>query len=242
MTGTWINIATVIFGGLIGLSFGARFPKRMSQTVVAGLGLFTGAIGISMFLKSENQIIVLISLLIGGVLGEWWKIETRIRTMGSFLENKFSRKAQSPADTSGKTRHGGTDFVKGFLTASLLFCIGPMTVLGSIQDGLTGDYKLLAIKAIMDGFASMAFAASLGSGVLFSVIVIFIYQGGLSLLASYAQVFVTPGMINELTAAGGVLLIGIAVSSLLEIKPIRVGNFLPALFIAPLLVFLLSFF
>ena len=117
-----------------------------------------------------------------------------------------------------------------------------MTILGSIQDGLTSDYKLLAIKSIMDGFAAMAFASALGIGVLFSVIVILVYQGGLTLLASYAQVFFTPEMMNELTAVGGVILLGIAISSLLEIKSIRVGNFLPALVIAPLIIAVLSFF
>jgi len=115
-----------------------------------------------------------------------------------------------------------------------------MTILGAIQDGLTGDYSLLAIKSVLDGFAAMAFASSLGVGVLFSTVVIFVYQGGISLLAAQAQALTTPAMMNEMTAAGGVLLIGIAISSLLEIKSIRVGNFLPALLIAPLIVAILT--
>jgi uncharacterized membrane protein YqgA involved in biofilm formation len=132
--------------------------------------------------------------------------------------------------------------VRGFLTASLVFCIGPMTILGSLQDGLKGDYSLLAIKAVLDGFASLAFASTLGVGVLFSVIVILIYQGSISLLAAQLSTIVTPAMMAEMTAAGGVLLLGIAISSLLEIKKIRVGNFLPALVIAPLIVAILAFF
>ena len=132
--------------------------------------------------------------------------------------------------------------MRGFLTASLVFCVGPMTILGSIQDGLTGDYKLLAIKAVLDGFAALAFASSLGVGVLFSTLVILLYQGGLSLLAAQAQALITPAMMSEMTAVGGVLLLGIAISSLLEIKPIRVGNFLPALLIAPLIVAILTLF
>ncbi|MEK6256445.1 MAG: DUF554 domain-containing protein, partial [Chloroflexota bacterium] len=115
-----------------------------------------------------------------------------------------------------------------------------MTILGSIQDGLTGDYRLLAIKSVLDGFAAMAFASTMGVGVLFSTLVILVFQGGLSLLANLAEVLITPAMMNELVAVGGVLLIGIAVSSLLEIKPIRVGNFLPALLVAPLIVALLA--
>jgi hypothetical protein len=121
-----------------------------------------------------------------------------------------------------------------------VFCIGPLTVLGSIQDGLTGDYSLLAIKAVLDGFGALAFASTLGVGVLFAVIVILVYQGGLSLLAVQAQAFVTEAMLNEMTAVGGVLLLGIAVSSLLELRPVRVGNFLPALLVAPLIVALLA--
>jgi len=231
MTGTLINIITVLIGGILGLLIGARFPERIRQTIVAGLGLFTGAVGIFMFIKTENPIIVLISLLIGGLLGEWWRIEDGLKNIGGALERRFVKSARSG------TLDSDTDtFIRGFMTASLVFCVGPMTILGSIQDGLSGDYSLLAIKSVLDGFAAFAFASSLGLGVLFSTIVILIYQGGLSLLAAQAQAVITPEMMGEMTAVGGVLLLGIAVSSLLEIKPIRVGNFLPALLIAPVLV------
>jgi len=231
MTGTLINIITVLIGGILGLLIGARFPERIRQTIVAGLGLFTGAVGIFMFIKTENPIIVLISLLIGGLLGEWWRIEDGLKNIGGALERRFVKSARSG------TLDSDTDtFIRGFMTASLVFCVGPMTILGSIQDGLSGDYSLLAIKSVLDGFAAFAFASSLGLGVLFSTIVILVYQGGLSLLAAQAQAVITPEMMGEMTAVGGVLLLGIAVSSLLEIKPIRVGNFLPALLIAPVLV------
>ena len=232
MIGTLINIATVLIGGVIGLFFGARLPERIRATIIAGLGLFTGAMGLQMFLKTENSIIVLVSLLLGGLLGEWWSIEDRLSSLGGFLERKFTRN-----DTSNQQ---GSRFIRGFLTASLVFCVGPMTILGSIQDGLTGDYQLLAIKSVLDGFASLAFASSLGIGVLFSTLIILTYQGGLSLLAAQAQAIINQPMMNEMTAVGGVILIGIAISSLLEIKPIRVGNFLPALVIAPLIVYLLA--
>jgi hypothetical protein len=196
-----------------------------------------------MFLKTENAIIVLGSLLVGGLLGEWWKIEDGLRGLGSWLEYRFlnistpSTMDDKSATASQKER---SRFIQGFLTASLLFCVGPMTILGSVQDGLTGDYNLLAIKSVLDGFAALAFASSLGVGVLFSVIVILVYQGGITLLAAQVQALVSTDMMNEMTAAGGILLIGIAVSSLLEIKPIRVGNFLPALIIAPLIVWILN--
>ncbi|MBN2503644.1 MAG: DUF554 domain-containing protein [Anaerolineales bacterium] len=231
MTGTILNIATVLIGGLLGLLFGARLPERIRQTVVAGLGLFTAAIGIQMFLTTENAIIVLGSLLVGGILGEWWRIEWRLQQLGAWLEKRF---AGGDGEVSSSNR-----FIRGFLTASLVFCVGPMTILGSIQDGLTGDYNLLAIKSVLDGFAALAFASMLGVGVLFSTLVILVYQGGLSLLAFQAQALISETMMNEMTAVGGILLVGLAISSLLEIKQIRVGNFLPALVIAPLIVAIL---
>ncbi|MFZ6030543.1 MAG: DUF554 domain-containing protein [Chloroflexota bacterium] len=234
MTGTFLNVTAVLLGGTLGLLLGGRVPQRVRQTIVAGLGLFTASIGLKLFFETQNSILVLGGLLIGGLLGEWCRIEDGLRNLGILLERRFTRGAE--AATQGQN----SLFVKGFLTASLLFCIGPMTILGSIQDGLTGDYELLAIKSVLDGFAAMAFAATLGAGVLFSALTVLVYQGSLSLLAGQMQAIMTEAMIAEMTAAGGVLLLGIAISSLLEIKPIRVGNFLPALAIAPLLVALLA--
>lgn len=231
MTGTLLNMLTVLIGGTIGLLIGARLPERVRLTVIAGLGLFTAAIGFKMFLDTGNPIIVLCSLLVGGILGEWWRIEDGLRNLGAFFERKFMRNPENQQ---------GSRFIQGFLTASLVFCVGPMTILGAIQDGLSGDYSLLAIKSVLDGFAAMAFASTMGIGVLFSITVIFVYQGGISLLAAQAQALTTPAMMNEMNAVGGVLLIGIAISSLLEIKKIRVGNFLPALLIAPLVVAILA--
>lgn len=230
MTGTLLNVVTVLVGGALGLVFGARLPDRVRQTVVAGLGLFTLSYGLITFAATQNAIIVLVALLVGGVLGEWWQIEAGLARLGEWLQVHFSS-----SEPGGSAR-----FVRGFLTASLVFCIGPMTILGSIQDGLTGDFRLLAIKSVLDGFAALVFASTLGVGVLFSVLVILAFQGSLSLLASQAQVLFTDAMIAELSATGGVLLVGIAISSLLELKAIRVGNFLPALLLAPLIVALLA--
>lgn len=232
MTGTLLNIATVLLGGVIGLLFGARIPEKLKETIIAGMGLFTAAMGLQMFLNTENPLIVLGALLIGTLLGEWSRIEDGLHRFGEYLEQKFSR-----AEDDGSNK-----FVRGFLTASLLFCVGPMTILGSIQDGLTGDYNLLAVKSVLDGFAAMAFASTLGVGVMFSTIIILVYQGGISLLAAQLDALVTPSMMNELTATGGVILLGLAISSLLEVKKIRVGNMLPALAIAPLIVWILSLF
>ncbi|MBI9046125.1 MAG: DUF554 domain-containing protein [Anaerolineaceae bacterium] len=231
MIGTIINVIAVLVGGTLGTVFGNRLPQRNQETVIKGLGLFTFAIGIQMFLNTENVIIALGSLLLGAMVGEWWRIETGLEKIGQWLQDRFM-----PKEGDDKF------FIQGFLTASLVFCVGPMTILGAIQDGLSGDYSLLALKSVLDGFAAMAFASSLGVGVIFSALVVLIYQGGLSLLAVQIQDFVTPAMMDEMTAVGGVIMLGLSISSLLEIKKIRTANFLPALFIAPLLVFLLSIF
>jgi uncharacterized membrane protein YqgA involved in biofilm formation len=232
MTGTFLNVAAILVGGMIGLTFGARIPDRLKETVIAGMGLFTGAMGLQMFLKTENPLIILGALLVGTLLGEWWRIEDGLQQLGRFLEQRFSPEQEE----------GSNKFVRGFLTASLLFCIGPIAVLGSIQDGLNGDYSLLAVKSVLDGFASIAFASTLGIGVLFSTIVILVYQGAISLSAGQLDAMVTPAMMNELTATGGVILLGLAISNLLEIKKMRVGNMLPGIAVAPLIVWLLGLF
>ncbi|MGO0123182.1 DUF554 domain-containing protein [Desulfothermobacter acidiphilus] len=232
MTGTLINVSTVLLGGSLGLFFGARLPERARETIIGALGLFTAALGIAMFLKTHNPVLVLLSLLLGGLLGEWWHLEEGLRRVGEGLERRFA------APETGADGHGSR-FVRGFLTASLLFCVGPMSILGSVQDGLTGDYTLLAVKALMDGFAALAFASTFGVGVLFSALTVLCYQGGLTLLAEQLQGVVTGAMLDELTATGGVILLALAVGSLLAIKPLRAGNLLPALLIAPLLVALL---
>lgn len=236
MTGTVINIITVLIGGTLGLLFGARLPERLKKTVVAGMGLFTFAMGVQMFLETGNPLIVLGALLIGALLGEWWRIEDGLQALGKKLEERFAAKDES----TSAGMDGSSRFVRGFLTSSLLFCVGPMTILGAIQDGLTGEYELLAVKAVLDGFAALAFASTLGVGVLFSTIVILSYQGGISLLAGQLNAIVTTPMMDEMTAVGGVILMGLAISSLLEIKKISVGNFLPSLAVGPLIVWILS--
>ncbi len=232
MTGTFINTAAILVGGLLGLRFGKLLHDRSRETIVIGLGLFTLAISVSMFLETNHSLIVLGGLLLGGLLGEYLQIEDRINQLGERLKARFDTSSTSP----------NVNFAGGFMTSSVLFCIGPMAILGAIQDGLVGDFQLLTIKAVMDGFAAFALASTLGVGVLFSAAVVFLYQGFFSLLAVQLQTLMTGEMIAELTATGGILLIGLAISSLLEIKPIRVGNFLPSLAISPLIVYLISLF
>jgi Uncharacterized membrane protein, possible Na+ channel or pump len=230
MIGTLLNVAAILVGGGLGLLLGANLNERLKQTVMASLGLFTLVYGFSLFLKTENSLIVLGSILVGVLLGEWWRIEDGLTKLGTWLESKFNRQPHAE----------GKNFIKGFVTASLVFCIGPMAILGSIQDGLTGNYNTLAVKSILDGFAAMAFASSLGYGVLFSSAMILLYQGSITLLAGTVQGFITTSMMNELTATGGVILVAIAISNLLEIKKIRTGSFLPALLLAPIIVWILA--
>jgi hypothetical protein len=232
MIGTIVNVVTVLAGSALGVLMGGRLSEKVRETVLRGLGLVTLVIGLQMALETANILIVLGSVLVGGLLGEWWGIEDGLNRLGGWLEARFNR---NNADAEGANR-----FIRGFVTASLLFCVGPMAILGSIQDGLNGDYRLLAIKAMLDGFASLAFASSLGIGVAFSALVVLIYQGGISLLAAQAQALLTGPMIGEMTATGGVLIMALAISTLLQVKPIRVGNFLPALVLAPLIVWALT--
>ena len=231
MVGTFINAAAILIGGILGLFLGSRLPERFRQTVMASLGLFTLAFGLKLFLSTQNPLAVLGSLLIGVLLGEIFQIDRALQLLGVWLESRFS------------AAHGAaleSNFVRGFVTASLVFCVGPMAILGSIQDGLTGDYQTLVVKSVLDAFGALAFASSLGVGVLFSAAMVLIYQGSISLLAVQVQSVVTDAMMAEMNATGGVILLAIAISSLLEIKRILTGNFLPALFIAPLLVLLMQ--
>jgi uncharacterized membrane protein YqgA involved in biofilm formation len=221
MLGTLINVGTVLAGGSVGLFLHRALPQRFQRIVLQGLGLITLLLGLQMALKTANIFIILGSLLIGALLGEWWRLQDRLDVLGRWLEARFKR------DDSDR-------FTEGFVTTSLLFCIGPMALLGSIQDGISGDYKTLAIKALMDGFAAMVFAAELGWGVLFSAMSVLVYQGGITLAAAPMQRFLTAAMINEMTAVGGVIIVGIALL-LLEIKRLPLANFLPALVLAPLL-------
>jgi hypothetical protein len=235
-TGTIINVVTVLLGGTLGTLLGARLPEKMRETIMHALGLLTIVIGVQLSLETGNVLIVLGSLLLGGLVGELLRIESGIDQVGRWLQERTGGESESPAENPSATLEGGaTRFSHAFLTASLVFCVGPMTVLGSIQDGLTGDYTLLAVKSTMDGFAALAFASTLGPGVIFSALTVLVYQGALTLGAGWADAVLTDPMVAEMTATGGVLMLALGLG-LLQIKKIRAGNLLPALAFAPAIV------
>jgi uncharacterized membrane protein YqgA involved in biofilm formation len=220
--GTIINTGAVVAGSVVGASLGSRLPEKIRETVLSGLGLVTSLIGLQMALESKNILIVLGAVLIGAIIGELLRLEEGLNWIGATLQGVLARGSEST-------------FGEGLVTASLVFCVGPMSILGSISDGLSGDYKLLAVKAALDGFAAIAFAASLGWGVLFSALTVLIYQGGITLFAAVLEKALTQPMITEMTATGGLIIVGIGLK-LLNLKEMRLANFLPALVTAPLLV------
>lgn len=233
MTGTLINVAAIILGSLIGLVAGNRIPEKMRQTLVSAMGLFTLAYGVFIFGQTQNMLIPLFALVVGTVIGELLKIEEGLNGLGEFIQNKL---AGLNPNLSGESQK----FVTGFVSASLLFCIGPMAILGSIQDGISGNFQMLAIKSLLDGIASIAFASTLGVGVVFSAVVVLVYQGAISLLAGLIGQGFGDTIVAEMTATGGIILAGIAISNLLQIKKIRTGSFLPAIFLAVLIVLILN--
>jgi uncharacterized protein len=228
MTGTLINTATVMVGSTLGTFLRSHLRDRVRQMVMWGVGLVSLVIGLQMSLTTNNILVILGSLLTGGIIGELIRLEEGVNTLGETLQAKLSGEKNST-------------FSKGFVSASLLFCVGPMTILGSIQDGLSGDYTLLATKSILYGFASLALAASMGWGVLFAALTVLVYQGGLTLGASLVKTLLTELMIAEMSATGGTLILAIGLN-LLGLTTIRVANFLPALVIAPMLVGVLQLF
>lgn len=227
MKGTILNVLTVIVGSLAGKLLGAKLPERFRQIIFSALGLVTIAIGLSLLLKTTNILLVLASLLFGGLIGELINIDAKLEKFSLWIESKI--------------KVNESTFSEGFITASLVFCVGPMTILGSFQDGLKGDFSLLAIKSMLDGFAALAFASTLGWGVAFSSLTVFFYQGFLTLGASFFKEILTNNMVNEMTATGGLLIFAIGLK-LLEIKEIKVANLIPAIFISPFLVYFVSLF
>lgn len=233
MTGTIINVAAVILGSLVGLLVGNRIPEKTRQTLISVMGLYTLAYGVFIFTKTQNMLIPLLSLVMGTIIGELLKIEEGLNSLGERIQRKLAIWNPNLTGESQK-------FVTGFVSASLLFCIGPMAILGSIQDGISGDFQMLAIKSLLDGIGSIAFASTLGVGVMFSAVVILVYQGAISLLSGWIGQGFGDAAVAEMTATGGVILVGIGISNLLQIKKIRTGSFLPAIFLAVLIFLLLN--
>jgi uncharacterized protein len=241
--GTLLNVIAVLVGSGLGLLIGNRLSARVQESVVFGLGLVTLFVGLENATRSGNIIIPLLSVAFGVIVGELLNLHLVLERLGGWLQRRFAggKREGQPGELDSRTR-----FITGFVTASLVFCIGPLTFLGSIQDGmgLPIGFQQIAIKSALDFFASMAFATSFGVGVAFSAVTILLVQGGLALLgmavgaALQASPLYDP-MVNEMTATGGLLLVGLAII-LLGLKQPRMANFLPALVIAPLIVVVAS--
>jgi hypothetical protein len=214
VTGTFVNTGAVVAGSLLGVMIGKRLPDRIKTIVMQALGLSVILIGLQMALSGTRPLLVIGSILLGAVTGELLDIEGRIAAIGEWLKRRF--------------RSESSTFVQGFVTASVLYCTGAMVIVGSIRDGTVGDPSILYVKSLLDGVASIAFASSLGLGVAFSALSVFAVQGAITLLASQLIFLQNPGVIESVTATGGLLILGIGVN-ILEIKQIRVGNLVPAL-------------
>ena len=218
MIATFINMVLVLIGGTIGLVFKNRISEKISQSLVCVLGLCVLVIGIQSAVKTENMILVIISIIIGTLLGEWLNIEGHLYSLGESLKNKFGK------GESSKT------FAEGFLSSSLLFCVGSMAVMGSMEAGINSDYSIIISKSIIDGITAISLAATLGVGVLFSAFAILIYQGSITIISMYLGSFMSPVMITEMSAVGGILIIALALN-MLEIRKTKPGNMLPAILV-----------
>jgi uncharacterized protein len=227
--GTVVNVATVLAGTIVGLVAGRRLPERVRDTVLQGLALVVVVLGVQDAGKTHDIVFPLVALVIGAGLGEAVDIEDRLERLGDRLRRRFER------GRGGVGEDGKSTFVEGFVSASLVFCVGPLTILGSIFDGLGRGSHELIVKAALDGVVAVVFASTLGVGVGFSALTILVVQGGLTLGAGLADRVLTPRMITEMTATGGVMIVGIGVR-LLDLKRVRVASFLPALAVAPVLV------
>jgi uncharacterized protein len=227
MLGTIVNVIAVIAGSLIGLILNRKLPERFVQIFFQVVGLFTIFLGLIMALETTHELHMIMALILGALVGEILRLDNLMEKFASFLKSKLNI--------------GNEKFTEGLLTAFLLFCMGSLTILGAIQEGMGGGVKLLLIKSLMDGVSSIALASGLGIGVLFSAIPLLIYQGGITLLASGFGEFFPEIIITEMSAVGGILLLGLGIN-ILEIKKINVMNMLPALVIIVLLIWLLPDF
>lgn len=250
MGGTLLNMLTVFVGSALGMSIGNRFSQKMQQSVVTGLGIITLIVGLDNAAQTGNIIIPLLATVIGVLIGEALRIDAALENFASWLQARVAED-NAPADDDSNPDPDALSprerFITGFVTASLVFCVGPLTFIGSVQDGmgLASGFQFLAIKSTLDAFAAMAFAASFGIGVMFTVVTILVVQGGLALAgmllvrvmsdAALVDSLADNPAILEMTAVGGVLLIALSLV-LLDVKKPRVANFLPALLVAPVMV------
>jgi uncharacterized membrane protein YqgA involved in biofilm formation len=216
MIATLVNCATVIIGSLIGLILHRRINDSFKQVVYVGAGMISTILGIKMGLVTTRIVFMALALILGGILGEWWNVEGGILRLGELLKKRFAK------------RESGKDFAGGFLNASVIFCVGAMTLVGAFKAGAEGDYQLIFTKSVMDGFMAIMLTAAMGVGVAFSAITILVYQGGITLLAGVLQPLVNELLLAELTAVGGVLVIMIGLN-LLGLAKLKTANYIPAL-------------
>lgn len=225
MYGVLANTLTIVIGSAIGLIFKKYIPKSLGDTIMKVLGLCVLYIGISGALKGENTLILIVSVVLGTTLGTLLKLEDRLNGFANKMQSKFSE--NSSADNS---------FAQGFVSSTLLFCVGAMAVVGSLQAGLTGDNQMLYTKSALDGVSSVVFASAFGAGTFFSAIVVFLYQGTITLLSGFLSPLLSEACINEMTCAGSVLIMGIGLN-MLGITKLKIMDYLPAVFI-PVAIFL----
>ena len=230
MLGTIVNTIAVIIGAFIGMFLKKGLPEKMSDSLMKVLGLCTLFLGISGSLKGENSMILIISMVVGTLIGEGIDLVDKVNRLGFWVEKKFQGK---------KGSDGKTSIAEGFVTASLLFCVGAMTIVGSLQSGLQGNHEMLFNKSMLDFVAAIIFASSLGIGVAFAAAFVFVYQGTITLLAKWIAPFLTDTVIHEMTCVGSVIIIGLALN-MLGITKLRVMNYVPAIFIPIVLVPLMA--
>lgn len=223
MLGTIVNTIAVIIGACIGLVMKRGLSEKLADTLMKGLGLCTMYLGISGSLKGENSLIMIISIVIGTMIGEGLDLDLRIRQLGEFLERKFRSKDETKISIA-----------EGFVTSSLLFCVGAMAIVGSLQSGLTGNHEMLFNKSILDFVAAIIFASSLGIGVVFAAGFVLAYQGSITLLAQWISPFLTDTVVNEMTCVGSVIIIGLSLN-MLGITKLKVMNYVPGIFIPMIL-------
>ena len=227
MLGVLVNVGTVLIGSLVGLFLKRGIPERVTEALMVGIGLCTVFIGISGALQGENTLVLILSMAIGTVIGTLLDIDKQLNRLAAYVEKRF------------KQKDGQVTVAEGFVTARLLFCVGAMTIVGSLQAGLTGDCEMLFTKATLDLISSCVLAASLGIGVLLADIFVLVFQGGIVLLAGFVAPFLTDYAIAEMTCAGSVLIIALGLN-LIGVTKIKVANYLPVIFIPPILCLFMS--
>ena len=218
MLGTIVNTVAILVGGLIGLLFGKAFPEKIKSTVIQGIGLAILLIGGSMALQTKNPLIIISSMVLGAIIGEWIDIELRLLNIGQWLERKLTKNGQ------------GSGFVKAFITTSLMYCVGAMAIMGSLESGLTGMHNILFAKSMLDGITALIFASTMGIGVLVSALPVLLYQGTITMAAGLLQGILSVQVIAEMSATGGLLILGIGFN-ILGFKQVKVGNLLPTVFV-----------